>query len=78
MKKKNLLITGGSTRIGREIALHFSKKGWNIIIHYFRSSAKAKILKKIIEKNEVKVILVKDDLKNRKQVQNIFSIANIS
>ena len=76
MKKKNLLITGGSTRIGREIALHFSKKGWNIIIHYFRSSAKAKILKKIIEKNEVKVILVKADLKNSKQVQNIFSIAN--
>jgi len=27
MKNKNLLITGGATRIGKEIALHFSKKG---------------------------------------------------
>ena len=26
MKNKNLLITGGSTRIGKEIAIHFSKK----------------------------------------------------
>jgi len=44
MKNKNLLITGGATRIGKEIALHFSKKGWNIAIHYFKSSLKAKIL----------------------------------
>jgi len=75
MKKKNILITGGSTRIGREIALHFSKKGWNIAIHYFKSSSQAKFLKKIIEKNKVKVILIKADLKNNKQVESIFSIA---
>ena len=75
MKKKNLLITGGSTRIGKEIALHFAKRGWNIIIHYFNSSSEARILKKIIEKNKVKAILIKADLKNRKQVENIFSLA---
>ena len=75
MKKKNLLITGGSTRIGKEIALHFARRGWNIIIHYFNSSSKARILKKIIEKNKVKAILIKADLKNRKQVENIFSLA---
>jgi len=72
MKKKNLLITGGSTRIGREIALYFSKKGWNIAIHYFNSETEAKAIKKIIEKNKVKVILIKADLKNNKQVGNIF------
>ena len=48
MKNKNLLITGGATRIGKEIAIHFSKKGWNIAIHYFKSSSKAKNLKKIV------------------------------
>ena len=42
MKNKNLLITGGSTRIGKEIAIHFSKKGWNIAIHYFSSSNEEK------------------------------------
>jgi len=76
MKKKNLLITGGSTRIGREIALHFSKKGWNIAIHYFKSTSEAKAIKKIIEKNnKVKVILIKADLRNKKQVDNIFSLS---
>ena len=75
MKKKNILITGGSTRIGREIALHFSKKGWNIAIHYFNSKSEARVLKKIVEKNKVKVVLIKGDLKNNKQVDNIFSLA---
>ena len=75
MKNKNLLITGGATRIGKEIAIHFSNKGWNIAIHYFKSSSKAKNLKKIIEENSVKVILIKADLKNIKQVEKIVSIA---
>ena len=75
MKNKNLLITGGSTRIGKEIALYFSKKGWNIAIHYFNSKSEANVLKKIVEKNKVKAILIKADLKNRKQVENIFSLA---
>ena len=75
MKNKNLLITGGSTRIGKEIALHFSRKGWNIAIHYFRSFSEAKILKKIVEKNKVKAVLLKADLKNNKQVENIFFLA---
>ena len=52
MKNKNLLITGSATRIGKAIALHFAKKGWNIAIHYFRSSIKAKELKK---KNRTKL-----------------------
>ena len=75
MRNKNLLITGGATRIGKEIALHFSKKGWNIAIHYFKSSSKAKNLKKIIDQNSVKVALIKADLKKTKQVEKIISIA---
>jgi len=55
MKNKNLLITGAATRVGKAIALHFAEKGWNIALHYFRSSSKAKELKKIIEQNWVKV-----------------------
>ena len=71
MKNKNLLITGGSTRIGKSIALHFAKKGWNIAIHYFSSSNEAKNLKKIIEKEQVKVVLIKADLKKIKQIEKI-------
>ncbi len=75
MINKNLLITGGSMRIGREIALHFSKKGWNIAIHYFKSSSEAKKLKSIVEENSVKVVLIKADLRNTKQVEKIIPTA---
>ena len=75
MKNKNLLITGAATRVGKAIALHFAGKGWNIALHYFQSSLKAKELKKIIEQNRVKVALIKADLKNSKQVEKIVPLA---
>jgi len=75
MKNKNLLITGAATRVGKAIALHFAERGWNIALHYFRSSSKAKKLKKIIEQNWVKVALIKADLKNSKQTEKIMTVA---
>ena len=75
MKNKNILITGAATRVGKAIALHFAEKGWNIALHYFKSSAKAKTLKKIIEKNFVNVTLIKADLKNPKQTEKIITMA---
>ena len=75
MKNKNLLITGAATRVGKAIALHFAERGWNIALHYFRSSAKAKELKKIIEQHWVKVALIKADLKNTKQTERIIPLA---
>ena len=75
MNNKNLLITGAATRVGKAIALHFAKRGWNIGLHYFRSSKKAKELKKIIEQHWVKVALIKADLKNPKQTENIIPLA---
>jgi len=75
MKNKNLLITGAATRVGKAIALHFAEKGWNIALHYFRSSSKAKKLKKIIEQNLVKTVLIKADLKNPKQIEKVMPIA---
>ena len=71
MKNKNLLITGAATRVGKAIALHFAERGWNIALHYYRSSSKAKELKKIIEQNWVKVALIKADLKNPEQTEKI-------
>ena len=75
MKNKNLLITGAATRVGKAIALHFAERGWNIALHYFQSSSKAKKLKKIIEQNWVKVALIKADLKNSKQTESIVPLA---
>ena len=78
MKSKNLLITGAATRVGEAIALHFAERGWNIALHYFRSSSKAKKLKKILEQNWVKVALIKADLKNPKQTEKIIPMAKKS
>jgi len=75
IQNKNLLITGAATRLGKAIALYFAERGWNIALHYFRSSAKAKKLKKDIEKNWVKVALIKADLKNPKQAEKILPLA---
>ena len=75
MKNKNLLITGAATRVGKAIALHFAERGWNIAIHYFRSSSNARKLKKIIEQRWVKATLIKADLKNPKQVEKILPLA---
>jgi len=75
MKNKNLLITGAATRVGKALALHFAERGWNIGLHYFRSSSKAKKLKKIIEQNWVKVALIEADLKKPKQVEKIIKLA---
>ena len=75
MKNKNLLITGAATRVGKAIALHFAERGWNIALHYFKSSSKARNLKKVIEQNWVKVVLIKADLKNVKQVEKIIPLA---
>lgn len=35
------LITGAARRIGREIALHLARQGWNIAVHYHHSSTEA-------------------------------------
>ena len=75
MKSKNLLITGAATRVGKALALHFAEKGWNIALHYFRSSLEAKKLKKSIEQKWVKVALIKADLKNPKKTEKIIPLA---
>jgi len=71
MKNKNILITGAATRVGKAIAIHFAERGWNIGLHYNKSSSKAKSLKKILEKKFVKVALIKANLKNVKEVEKI-------
>ena len=36
-----LLVTGGATRLGREIGLAFAQEGWNLLCHYRNSKDQA-------------------------------------
>ena len=45
MNKKTIWITGGSTGIGKSLALKFANKGWNVAI----SARRENLLKEISE-----------------------------
>lgn len=44
MSRPAILVTGGATRIGAEIARAFAAEGWHTIIHFNRSSETAETL----------------------------------
>ena len=48
MNKKTIWITGGSTGIGKALAIKFANKGWNVAISARRES----LLKEISDNNE--------------------------
>ena len=48
MKKKTIWITGGSTGIGKALAIKFANKGWNVAI----SARRDALLKEISDNNE--------------------------
>ena len=48
MNKKTIWITGGSTGIGRALAIKFANKGWNVAI----SARRENLLKEVSDSNE--------------------------
>lgn len=42
--QKTVLITGGAARIGAHISKGLAAQGWHVVIHYFRSEARAQSL----------------------------------
>jgi NAD(P)-dependent dehydrogenase (short-subunit alcohol dehydrogenase family) len=59
---KAVLITGAARRIGRAIALHFAKQGYDIAVHYHQSEADALTLQHEIEQYGQKAVLLQQDL----------------
>ncbi len=45
IKNKNVLVTGGALRIGRELCKAFAEAGANVIIHYNKSATDARNLR---------------------------------
>jgi short-subunit dehydrogenase len=45
MKKKSILITGGTGKLGRCFATHFAKNGWNVVITSTSEERASKFIK---------------------------------
>jgi len=63
------IVTGASRRIGRAIALHLAKSGYDIAIHYNTSSAAAQTLQREIRDMGQRAELFAADLKEPEDVQ---------
>lgn len=68
--KKRILITGAAKRIGKEMALSFFDKGWDIVIHYNSSKEEAEALADQMnsERNN-SAMLVQANLDNANEVE---------
>ena len=69
------LITGGSKRIGRSIALHLASKGFDIALHYHRSKRDAQKTAWEIIKKGVRCETFCVDLSNAKKPAALLSAA---
>ena len=68
--KKRILITGAAKRIGKEMALSFFNKGWDIVIHYNSSKDEAEGL--AVQMNSERnnsAMLVQANLDNANEVE---------
>ena len=67
MNKKTIWITGGSTGIGKSLALKFANKGWNVAI-----SARRENLLKEISENHNNIFSYPLDVTDRSQCNKVF------
>ncbi|MCE3255550.1 MAG: putative short-chain dehydrogenase/reductase [Rickettsiaceae bacterium] len=68
---KTALITGGASKIGRELAKALAKDGYDIVLHYNNSLTEAKKLQEEISGIGVKCKIIKADLLNAKEVDHL-------
>ena len=75
---RTILITGASNGLGLALAEHFLSNGETVVINT-RTPTTAELTEKQIDGNKFrgKHLIVPADVKNRKQVQHLFALANL-
>ncbi len=71
-KNQSVIVTGGSSGIGRATALEFSKRGANVIVSDI-NEAGGKETTELIKANGGKAIFVKTDVANWEEVQSLIN-----
>lgn len=75
MRKKVVLVTGGSRGIGKAIVTDFASKGYDVVINYKKAYEEAKKLKEELEKlYSIKALTIKADVSNEDEVQNMIKL----
>lgn len=70
---KEVLVTGSSRGIGKEIALYLAKNGYDVVLHCQKNIEKAKEAQKEIEELGSKARILQFDIKNRQECLNTIS-----
>jgi len=73
LKGKVAIVAGGARDIGREISVKLAKEGAKVVVNYFHSEKDAKETKRLIEEAHGECILVRGDMTNWKEVQNLIN-----
>jgi NAD(P)-dependent dehydrogenase (short-subunit alcohol dehydrogenase family) len=71
-QQKAVLVTGAAKRLGREIALHFARQGWDVAVHYGRSEQEAQETVAQILSLGVKASSFRADLADEQAVKALF------
>ncbi len=71
---KTTLITGAAKRVGREIAMHLSEKGWYVWIHYHTGGDDALSLAEEIRKKGGSASCVQADLTKADEMDGMFDL----
>ena len=75
LKGKSAIITGASRGIGKAIAIKFAKEGANIVINYRNNEEEALKVTEELEQLGVKTLIVKADISDLKQAENLIKQA---
>ncbi len=75
LKGKSVVVTGGGSNIGRSIVLTFAEEGANITIGDIDPVQAGKVAELALKKGASGVEVVKTDVTNLEQVQNLFKTA---
>ena len=72
MSKKVALVTGSSRGIGKEIALHLAKEGYDIVLNYARSKSAAQETAEEIKALGREALVVKANVGNVEKIKEMF------
>ncbi len=70
---KNLLVTGGSRGIGRDIALRAGEQGWDVVVNYAGNRDKAEDVAAQIREKGQRAMAVQGDVSKAEDVERLFS-----